>query len=245
MNLLPHVQLSLATFQSENGAFDLSTITKFVDQTFEDLVLNQSNGNPMVALEDWEKKLEPVKLKKPGSSTSLASETETQVSPIEAEIPVDPSIKKTVAARLLFANVINKITGATKEMNAKTLSRVRSLAKLLQAILSYFPIVGDENEKRQLISDAKSLQQSSEPNVSEVARSGLSFTVLLSDPRSLLTIGDIVNTSSCQNYKFGGQIQSLLGYVEDANVKAIVSFALNASHFSDQKEYDALYRAVS
>ncbi|MBT4358903.1 MAG: M48 family metalloprotease [Candidatus Pacebacteria bacterium] len=55
-------------------------------------------------------------------------------------------------------------------------------------------------------------------------KSALIFTTFVDNPKLLIEIGDVVATSSCQNYKTGGMIETLLGYVVDANVKALLSF---------------------
>ncbi len=56
-------------------------------------------------------------------------------------------------------------------------------------------------------------------------------TVKNSDPKLLLTIGDVVCTSSCQNYRTGSVIRTLPGYVIDGNVQAVVTFDLKSTDF--------------
>lgn len=63
------------------------------------------------------------------------------------------------------------------------------------------------------------------------------FTTTLKDAKSLLTVGDLVDASSCQNYKTGSHIETLLGYVLDANVQAVVSYALGINSFKNEKEF--------
>lgn len=69
-------------------------------------------------------------------------------------------------------------------------------------------------------------------------------TVTFDDAKTLLTVGDLVDSSSCQNYRTGSEIQSLLGYVIDANVKGIASLVLKPSDFADPKGHDGLMSAL-
>lgn len=64
-------------------------------------------------------------------------------------------------------------------------------------------------------------------------------SVKTSDPKLLLTVGDIVPTSSCQNYRTGTHIEALPGYVVDANVQALVSYELNQNSF-EVKDFQVL-----
>lgn len=65
-------------------------------------------------------------------------------------------------------------------------------------------------------------------------------TTSFDDAKSLLMIGDLVQTSSCQNYKTGGLAQTLPSYVIDANVKGIASFALKATHFANANDFASI-----
>ncbi|GEM_PF-2674594 len=64
------------------------------------------------------------------------------------------------------------------------------------------------------------------------------FTTTTDDPKLLLMTGDLVNTSSCQNYKTGTHIETLLAYVMDAGVKLVLSYALQAKDFKSPKDYE-------
>lgn len=70
------------------------------------------------------------------------------------------------------------------------------------------------------------------------------FTTTLIDPKSLLTIGDLVQASSCQNYRTGSVIQTLPGYVVDANAIGLASFSVDSSHFQRAREFDRLRQAL-
>lgn len=60
-------------------------------------------------------------------------------------------------------------------------------------------------------------------------------SVLTSDPKLLLMIGDAVNCSSCQNYRTGEYVETLPGYVIDANVQAILSYKIKPNHIAHGK----------
>lgn len=85
----------------------------------------------------------------------------------------------------------------------------------------------------QTISDLKEI----ETRLNVVNRVSSSESVLIAsvktaDPRLLMVIGDAVKgCSSCQSYSTGGQIYTLPGYVIDANIQALMSYALKAKDF--------------
>ncbi len=63
------------------------------------------------------------------------------------------------------------------------------------------------------------------------------FTTTTDDPKLLMMVGDLVDTSSCQSFRSGSHIETLLGYVVDANVKAMLSYALKAKDFKTPQDY--------
>ncbi|MBI1860074.1 MAG: hypothetical protein HYR96_04035 [Deltaproteobacteria bacterium] len=66
------------------------------------------------------------------------------------------------------------------------------------------------------------------------------FSAFSHAPRLLLTVGDLVETNSCQNYRTGNRIETLLGYVVDANVKVLVSWVLKQQDFESAADYNAV-----
>jgi len=71
------------------------------------------------------------------------------------------------------------------------------------------------------------------------------FTTIFDDPKLLLQIWNLVDASSCQDYKIGGYIQSLLWYVVDANVKWVLWFAIDRKHlWWDNKKYEKLKQLI-
>lgn len=54
----------------------------------------------------------------------------------------------------------------------------------------------------------------------------LVVSAVVDHPKLLLTIGDLVNVSSCLNYRSGNTVDALPAYVMDSNIKASLSFAV-------------------
>jgi len=71
------------------------------------------------------------------------------------------------------------------------------------------------------------------------------FTTIVSDARTMSRIGDCVATSSCQNYRVGGQIHTLPGYIKDPNIQAILSFNLRKKDFPNTADYNAVKEAMN
>lgn len=70
------------------------------------------------------------------------------------------------------------------------------------------------------------------------------FSTTIHHPKSLLTIGDLTLAGSCQNYRTGGVIQTLPGYVIDANVLALGGYGLTAAQFKTGKEFEMVFGAM-
>lgn len=77
------------------------------------------------------------------------------------------------------------------------------------------------------------------------AEEHLVFTTTCWDPRFLLTIGNLVRTSSCLNCRTGSHIEALLGYVLEPGVQGIASFILAPRHFARPQDYARLRAAVA
>jgi len=69
-------------------------------------------------------------------------------------------------------------------------------------------------------------------------------TCTFSDPRLLLKIGSLVSDTSCQNYRTGTFIGTLLGYVIDANVKGIYGTVLKPYEFKSLADYHRVQKAI-
>lgn len=73
---------------------------------------------------------------------------------------------------------------------------------------------------------------------------GLILTAINSDPKFLLTIGDLVEAQSCQNYRTGSHIETLMGYVIDANVQGLASFFIGPESFENDAQYSLVFEAA-
>lgn len=69
-------------------------------------------------------------------------------------------------------------------------------------------------------------------------------TAITSDPKLLLTVGDLVTDNSCQNYRTGSHIETLLGYVVDANIQAVYSTSFGAKEFQSQADFSRVREAT-
>jgi hypothetical protein len=88
------------------------------------------------------------------------------------------------------------------------------------------------------------MNQAGNPSGSKRGTSIL-FTVLDSSPKFLITIGDLVQTSSCLNYRTGGMVGALLGYAIDANVQAVATFILKQDDFENYDDYRKVLQSLS
>lgn len=77
-------------------------------------------------------------------------------------------------------------------------------------------------------------------NIEEKKDDSIVFTTFSDDPNLLLRTGDLTNSSSCQNYRTGGMINTLPGYVVDANVKLLLAYKITPSLFKDHSDYTLL-----
>lgn len=75
------------------------------------------------------------------------------------------------------------------------------------------------------------------------AQPSLVLTSTFHDPRLLLTIGDLVDTSSCQHFRTGSVVDTLLGYVLDSNVQGVASWVLGRQQFASSADYEAALKA--
>jgi len=120
---------------------------------------------------------------------------------------------------------------------AKDVSTMRKIASYLKGNAPSFGF----GHEAQIITDLSSIVLSLVPQ--ERRAPTVVFTTTFDDPKMLLMIGDLVDTSSCQNYRTGSAIETLLGYVMDAGVKGLASYALKPGHFAQQRDYDLLIEA--
>ncbi|MFC2074682.1 hypothetical protein ACFLRA_00215 [Bdellovibrionota bacterium] len=129
-------------------------------------------------------------------------------------------------------------------LEAEERAEIETLVVFLKDLINYRPeLIAPEN-RRQVVSDLKDIERKVKERV-ETRRNGeIVFTTTFADPKLLLTIGDLVRCSSCQNYRTGSVIQTLLGYVIDANVQGMASFILRPNKHLSQKDHRKLFQAI-
>lgn len=71
----------------------------------------------------------------------------------------------------------------------------------------------------------------------------LVLTTTFHHPKMLLMVGDLVGTHTCQSYSTGGIIETLPGYVIDANIQGLASFGLNEKDFGSRTDFDRVVAA--
>lgn len=75
-------------------------------------------------------------------------------------------------------------------------------------------------------------------------RDDIVFTTTFNHPKLLLTIGDLVQASSCQNFRTGSVIGTLPGYVMDAGVQGMLSMILSQGQFQTPQEFSLVQEAI-
>ena len=78
----------------------------------------------------------------------------------------------------------------------------------------------------------------------EIEAKGLVVSVIDHSPRLMMTVGDLVQTKSCQSYSTGRKIYTLPAYVIDANVRVMASFHVEAKHFANRQIYRAVLQGL-
>jgi hypothetical protein len=133
-----------------------------------------------------------------------------------------------------FAVQVKDLTQVLQDvMVLKEHGRARELfayLKLFNGIKRGIKTTLPDEQAEQIKKDLASIREAvRERHVVERKRY-LVFSTVTDDPKLLLTIGDVVNTSSCQSYRTGSVVETLPGYVIDANIKAMLSFVVAESH---------------
>jgi hypothetical protein len=112
-----------------------------------------------------------------------------------------------------------------------------------QAIISLFKgSAGALRLPQQIEADLKTLADLLKYR--ETGQEAIVFTTTADDPKLLLMTGSLVDASSCQDYRFGGYVQTLLGYVVDAGVKLALSYSLRERDFDSAQDYQEVKRLV-
>lgn len=161
--------------------------------------------------------------------THAACESTGDIRPVFAALAGDhPSIDVISALKDALAHAICS--------PVHSFPKVRRALTLMQMAIDREPGCLGEIEQ-QVRNDITSLMVNMKASAER--RESIVVTALVNDARTLLEVGDIVRTSSCQNYKTGSHANNLPGYVIDANVQAIVSFAPGVDDFASRADYDA------
>ena len=147
--------------------------------------------------------------------------------------PVSPSDLETVAAlddALLakfprsFAEGVSFIKTALDSGAENQLRLIcKSVNMRKKALLGDLKLSGDI--RTQLAEDLSALSKALEITKVSAATEYIIFSTITDDPKLLLTVGDLVDTSSCQNFRSGSHIDALPGYVMDGNIKVALSYA--------------------
>src|SRR5690606_6052693 len=118
------------------------------------------------------------------------------------------------AAEVLGTALFHRLVDRNEEANER-----REYARLFNAMIQGPLAVNFGAAKEEAITALKAIERLvPKATDSEVESKGFVVTVFDHSPRLLLTVGDLVPTNSCQNYKTGGVIRTLPAYAVDANV---------------------------
>lgn len=140
--------------------------------------------------------------------------------------------------RLVAAHGIPAVLNACiMGLGQRTVKDQLRLGRFAQALAARLP----EHQGRQLREDGATLVALvNGPRKQPTSGGALIFTTSFHDPKLLLTIGDLVQVSSCQNYRTGGMIHTLLGYVVDAGVRGVASWVLSPASFENPNAFERI-----
>lgn len=96
---------------------------------------------------------------------------------------------------------------------------------------SFLAHISDEDLRKQLGTDLQSLKDLCTPRSARAHSEYYILSTVTDDPGLLLRTGDLVQTASCQNFRSGGHIDTLMGNVVDGNIKLALSFVMKRERF--------------
>lgn len=133
--------------------------------------------------------------------------------------------------RLTFADAVGILRTAIASSNDEQLKQtVAAINGLKQSLLR--PIAEKEpGVARQITEDLNTLKELFRSRKGTEGQSYLVFSTITDDPKLLLMTGDLVQSSSCQNYRSGSMIGTLPGYVIDSNIKLALSYVIKQQQF--------------
>ncbi|NMC64493.1 MAG: hypothetical protein GYA55_15110 [SAR324 cluster bacterium] len=133
-----------------------------------------------------------------------------------------------------FAPILDEVSSLSKlQKEARPAALFRMLIeerkdpkRFLEALKELQSRGQEFNLPKELREDLLAISRVLDPPRNKAAKSNVIFSVVTDDPKLLLTVGDLVDTASCQNYRTGSYIQTLPGYVVDGNIKVALSFVI-------------------
>lgn len=127
-----------------------------------------------------------------------------------------------------FAYAVHALRWNLEEGN---LERSRDIVSLLNNGASRFGLASQGPDQQQVRADLASIKNALSERRKDSDRIPVIFTTITDHPKLLLTIGDLVDVFSCQNFRIGNMIQCLPGYAIDGNIKGALSFVIPAGKF--------------
>lgn len=181
-----------------------------------------------------------------------------------APVPISDTTKKVVLATLL--NRRDNPTVILNELRAVISENVEEAdAQILWSVLEEFrlPYHPEQSPRlatqlnammtredshflignAQLKSDLRTIMDLPKARAMGAQKESIVVTLTTSHPKLLLLTGDLVDCGSCQNYRTGSIVSTLLGYVKDANVKLVLSQNIAPGDLLP-KDYAALKQAI-
>jgi hypothetical protein len=176
---------------------------------------------------------------------------------LKHEIKTDPTslVKSFIAeyalsdelARALAHDVSQTLIEILLNSETDFLAR-RNSVRLLQGLMRGPLNLGkDEPGWTQVIADLRSIEKEIPKDVldGEVVSQGMIATAFDHSPRFLLTLGDLVNTPCCLNYRDGSRRNAIPAYVVDANIQALATWNLTQRNFASMNDYKAVLNALA
>ncbi len=103
---------------------------------------------------------------------------------------------------------------------------VREVAGRMRSLANTLFEGTPEDVKKQLLRDLSDLKDATKRVKVQAGSEYCVVSVITDHPKLLLMTGDLVQASSCQNYRTGEWIQTLPGYVIDGNIKLALSYVV-------------------
>ena len=152
---------------------------------------------------------------------------QVKVDDIKAEIRGDPKTPTVLRFKKNRGALVRALFDLLEE--AGTFGEYQKIVKLIGANDGAMGLSGQLKEDVKTLDDLLQYKESSSE--------GIIFTTTTDDPKLLLMTGDLVDTSSCQNYRTGTHIGTLPGYVIDADVKLLLTYLVRENDFVSAAEY--------